>query len=113
MITRMEGNINDDMNPFNALLDESSNDPNVLKRRIKILEDKIENFKLGNSEIREEVRQLRFDQDMMYEAMGRMARDLDSLNQYGRRENIEISGIPNTVPDRDLESVVGVFVKSW
>ena len=35
-----------------------------------------------------------------------MEKQLNRLDQYGRRQNIELVGIPNEVNDRDLESEV-------
>ena len=35
-----------------------------------------------------------------------LEKEIDRLNQYGRRENIELSGIPTNIPQEGLEDVV-------
>lgn len=49
--------------------------------------------------------------DDQYSYIEYLEKKLNNLDQYGRRENIEISGIPNKVPDNILEEEVLKILK--
>ena len=40
------------------------------------------------------------------EYIHRLEKEVSRLDQYGRRENIELAGLPSKIPDRELEYVV-------
>ena len=59
----------------------------------------IKNLVEENKKIQEKVKNLE-------EKINQVAVSTESTNQYGRRNNIEISGIPDFVKDEDLEDTV-------
>ena len=46
--------------------------------------------------------------DSLQKRVVELESDLARLDQYGRRENIEIAGVPNKVSDKDLEKEIMV-----
>ena len=75
-------------------------------KNIKSLDAAIQKLNLENKNLKKElssevkVQVLDFWNSIFY-----LERDLYQLQQYSRRENIEISGIPDDVPDNALESI--------
>lgn len=59
-----------------------------------------------NMRLKNHVSQLQEDIYKLWDDMYDTQRDLQQLQKYGRRENIEISGIPDSVPDHILEDTV-------
>ena len=59
----------------------------------------IKNLVEENKKLQEKVKNLE-------EKINQVAVSTESTNQYGRRNNIEISGIPDFVKDEDLEDTV-------
>ena len=91
-----------------------------LKSKILICEETIDSYaadvaryKSISENCAEEVTQLKFDiNEINYELAEaddyskHLERELNSLQQYTRRESVEISGIPDALQQRDLEEVV-------
>ena len=79
---------------------------NVVEENNEMLKRKLKEYKLINDESEERIRNLELS--------------VDHFDQYGRRQNIEIAGIPNTIPQEDLEKKIieilrdiGVNVNSY
>ena len=53
-----------------------------------------------------ELHETRKANDLLRKQVVELEKDLARLDQYGRRENVEIAGIPNTVTDKALEKEV-------
>ena len=78
---------------------------NILNRLLK-LEDDIKSVKIENSILQKKVNNNKKEFEYQQEYIYALEIDINRLNQYGRRQNIEISGIPSTVRDEDLENEV-------
>ena len=59
-----------------------------------------------NEQLRTEIGSLRKDNDDFADAIYEIELDLSKLNQYGRRENLQIKGIPNNIKHKELEPLV-------
>ena len=75
------------INNFNVATENS-----ILKDKITNLEDKITN--------------LEEHKEVIFTNLLTLEKEIDLLNQYGRRENIELSGIPMNIPQENLENLV-------
>ena len=92
-------------------LDTMSNDDNgnandAIKNKIVSLENKINQIVNENQQYRDEIEKLKFDLDLTCKAVDTLGKGLNKLEQYNRRENIEIYGIPDSVRNEDLGGVV-------
>ena len=70
------------------------------------IEDDIKSVKIENSILQKKVNNNKKEFEYQQEYIYALEIDINRLNQYGRRQNIEISGIPSTVRDEDLENEV-------
>ena len=59
-----------------------------------------------NDKYKSEIDKLKFDLDITLKAVDTLGKGLNKLEQYNRRENVEISGIPNFINNAELEDVV-------
>ena len=71
------------INLKNVIITRLQEDNNMLKKKVSALESKVEDLEIN----------------------------CNSLEQYGRRNNLELSGIPDSVDDRDLEKTVVKILK--
>lgn len=95
LLAKMEENILNNMNSkFVDLKNEISNLKDII---IKRLQDE-------NQRLQEKCKKLE-------EKVINVESDVNSLNQYGRRNNIVFTGIPDSVNDEDLESTVTSILK--
>ena len=77
-----------------------TNDINELKNHI------IKNLIDTNEKLQKEIESLENELLNTKKATQKNKIDIETNNQYGRRNNIEISGIPNEVSDEQLEEKV-------
>ena len=84
----------------------SSNNLDSVWNKLEQLEEEIKKVKQENSYLKNNVKKNKKEMEIQLEYIHAMKIDLNRLNQYGRRENIEISGIPSTVGDHELENEV-------
>ena len=95
LLAKMEENILNNMNSkFVDLKNEISNLKDIIRKR---LQDE-------NQRLQEKCKKLE-------EKVINVESDVNSLNRYGRRNNIVFTGIPNSVNDEDLESTVTSILK--
>ena len=95
LLAKMEENILNNMNSkFVDLKNEISNLKDII---IKRLQDE-------NQRLQEKCKKLE-------EKVINVESDVNSLNQYDRRNNIVFTGIPDSVNDEDLESTVTSILK--
>ena len=71
---------------------------------IAIKETVIKNLLEENKRLKERVHQLEIGQDDNLEYIIEVEKQSQNLEQYTRRNNLEINGIPNTIADENLES---------
>ena len=78
----------------------------LVERELAELRIKYINLSTENSNLKDKVHELEDDKDDILTSLVFLEKNLDKLNQYGRRENIELSGIPSNIPQKELENVV-------
>ena len=90
----------------------SINDPEYIER-LKLLERELAEIRINNMNIttenlilKDRLNDLEDDNYDMSKTLVTLEKELNRLNQYGRRENIELSGIPTNIPQEKLEHVV-------
>ena len=82
-----------------------------LKREFANLTEDLVNLRLSNTLLRKEVSTMKEDMSTFVDKIYYLERDLAMLNQYNRRENVEIIGIPSHISQRDLENYVIAFLR--
>ena len=104
--------------PFHGLINSSSEsevspsplevvDPvNKLTERLSLLESQFMKQSKELKRVKSLVSELEFTIDDQFDNIYVLEKQLNRLDQYGRRENIELVGIPNEVTDKELESEV-------
>ena len=83
-----------------------------LKETIEILLVKMNEIVTVNNQLLKKIRSLQDDTDKIYDELYDQKVELAELNQYGRRENIELCGIPESVKQEELEKHVLEVAKS-
>ena len=98
---------------------ENSPDVSFLLSRFETLEKKQENFDIEINELKKENKKLKerlnvidLDLDDAEERFIELEKSINKCEQYTRRENFEISGIPDTLPQEELEKKVIDIVNS-
>ena len=76
-----------------------------IMKRLSSLETQNIEMKKELKKLRSRLRDAENDIDDQYENLTFLEKQLSKLDQYGRRENIEIVGIPANISDQELESV--------
>ena len=82
---------------------------NILARKFDILFGVMSKILEENKTLKAKVEAIERDQDSAWEEIDKiyeLEKDLYATQQYSRRENIEISGIPADIENRDLENFV-------
>lgn len=81
--------------------------------RILILEKDLAEIRIANynnstenSILKDRIKDLEENKDEILNSLVSLETELDILNQYGRRENIELTGIPKNIPQENLEDLV-------
>ena len=91
------------------------NDSKILDEISKLREELVENFKKSFSDIRDEIiiknlqnenKRLNDEVSQLKEKIISIESKSNSVEQYDRRNNMEINGIPNSISDDNLESTV-------
>ena len=95
-LTRLQQNIID------SLKDEISNGNSRLKDEISNLKDTV------IKRLQEENQILRQKCNKLEAKIVKLEREQNSLAQYGRRNNIVISGIPDSIDDSNLENTIAI-----
>ena len=78
---------------------------NFYPRLIEI-ENILDEIKNSNHDLKTENTKLRSELDDAWYNIRYLEKDLNLLQQYNRRENIEISNIPDTIENHELDDVV-------
>lgn len=78
----------------------------ILERELAEIRINFINLSTDNSHLKDRVDLLEDDKNEILTNLVTLEKNLDRLNQYGRRENIELSGIPMYIPQNELEDVV-------
>ena len=78
----------------------------ILERDLAELRISNINISTENSILNDKLKVLECNNDEILTSLTSIEKELDLLNQYGRRENIELTGIPINVPQDNLENVV-------
>ena len=91
---------------------DSITDIETLKETILAITEKLSEFVEVNSRLMQRVEELTKNQDNIYDQLYDHKVDLTSLDQYGRRENVEICGIPETIKQEDLLPHIVEVMKS-
>ncbi len=76
---------------------------NSLKETLRVVVDKLNEVCKVNSLMLEKIKTLTEDQNELYDRTYEQTIDLASLNQYGRRENVEFCNIPESVDQNSLQ----------
>ncbi len=79
---------------------------NNLSDAINHLNNAICTLKVENRELKAEIGQLREEVWDSWDSIYYIEKDLSQFQQYNRRENVEIMGIPDSVKDNELEKTV-------
>ena len=74
--------------------------------KVDELMKRIMNLEVSNASLKERMNETEGYLDQVDDYIYTLERSVARLDQYGRRENIEISGIPNKVSKQDLEGEV-------
>ena len=74
-----------------------------LKETIGVILEKVNEICTVNNKILAKIRSLQENNDKMYDELYEQKVDLTDLNQYGRRENVEICGILESVSQDELQ----------
>ena len=77
-----------------------------MKETIQLLLNKMNEIVTVNNKMLEKIQSLQEENDKIQVELYDQKVELTELNQYGRRENIELCGIPESVKDNDLETHV-------
>ena len=77
-----------------------------LRKSIKKLESTVNDPVVSNTKYKVQVIDLHRETEELWQKMYTTERDLAQFMQYNRRENVEISGIPQTIPDNEIEGYV-------
>ena len=91
---------------------DSITDLETLKETIQAIADKLSEVVEVNCCLVKRVDELTKNQDEIYDQLYDHKVDLTSLNQYGRRENVEFCGIPETIKQEDLLPHIVEVMKS-
>ena len=83
-----------------------------LKTDLRQVIDKLNEVCLVNSAMLSKISELVKENNKMYTELENTKIELNELNQYGRRENIEICGIPESIEPMGLEKHVIEVLKS-
>ena len=70
------------------------------------LEAAVTELSISNSNYCNQIKELQTNMDVFWDCMYKDERDLAQFMQYNRRENVEIVGIPDSIPDNRPEGVV-------
>ena len=109
----LDGNNNDSNNNGNNNNNVSvtDNEMELLKAAVFKLQASVSDLNLTNSIYRTQISDLQKDRDELYDSIYYLERDLSQFMQYNRRENIELVGLPDNIPDNHLEEVVVDILK--
>ena len=98
--------------PINIMLPEKIMVPEYIDR-LKTLEIELAKIRIDcinisteNETLKDRVTSLEDEKDELSDNLISIEQELNRLNQYGRRENIELSGIPTNISQDRLENVV-------
>ena len=84
----------------------SENDNKTISERLLEIErNELQFYTLINS-LKSNLENSRNENDQLRKRVVDLEKDLARIDQYGRRQNVEIAGIPNTVSDKALEKEV-------
>ena len=82
------------------------NDDATVADEIKWLKDQVSKLNIMNKSLKQRLEEVEMYSDELYEFIDQNEKQIHALQQYSRRENIEIIGIPDYVSQRDLEPTV-------
>ena len=98
--------IDDGFSNAETTVNDMHNDLSEMRKSI------IDTLVAENKKLQDKVKKLEKRIDDIEWDLEDIDENIECTNQYGRRSNLEISGVPNTVEDHDLESkVVEIFQK--
>ena len=95
---------NEKSSAFSIKENEWSREWNI--KAIKTLSNQLNDISAENKKLRSELDQVIEEKDDLADAIYELEVNLYQLAQYGRRENLQIQGIPNTVKQNDLQRFV-------
>ena len=84
----------------------SDNGNETIMNEIDSFENKIKQITHINQQFQIEIDKLKFDLDMSLKAVDTLGKGLNKLEQYNRRGNVEIIGLPDSIKNVELEDVV-------
>ena len=70
------------------------------------LQDSVRELTTSNTKYRRQIKDLQTNIDDLWDTVDKVERDLMQFMQYNRRENVEIIGVPEYIPDCEVESFV-------
>ena len=101
-------NLNDSyierQNHSETILSDNGNE--TIMNKIDSFENKIKQITDINQQFQIEIDKLKFDLDMSLKAVDTPGKGINKLEQYNRRENVEIIGLPDPIKNVELEDVV-------
>ena len=77
-----------------------------LKIEVSNLTKSVRQLSQNNLRLERQLRDFESEREDLWEAYDMLERDLMQFMQYNRRENIEIIGIPDSIPDNQIEEYV-------
>ena len=102
------------------MMDESLVKLNKLSSDFEILSKNMDTIAINNRTHSNLINNLRSENKHLRNTLRKVEMDLIEINQYSRRQNIEISNIPESIPQHKLENHVikvlgeiGIYVKSY
>lgn len=91
-------------------MDELKEKVDQLVADLKETNTNMQNLIINNRNKKKELSNLRKDNKSYRNSLRLLELDFLNLSQYSRRENIEISNVPESIPQRDLENhIIEVF----
>ena len=74
------------------------------------LQDSVRELTTSNNKYRRQIKDLQTNIYDLWDTVDKVERDLMQFMQYNRRENVEIIGVPEYIPDCEIESfVIDIF----
>ena len=86
-------------------MEPQSTNTNINERLSKLECNELKFYSLLDS-LKSELDETRTSNDILKQQVVDLEKDLARLDQYGRRQNIELAGVPNSVSDKALEKEV-------
>ena len=84
----------------------------ILQQEINKINEKLNLVIFNNRNLKKDIDELTVENNNLYDLLYDMEIKTDSMNQYSRRNNIEVCNIPKKIAQRNLEQYVLKMLES-